>query len=295
MNFQTFKIWLLAARPKTLWAAIAPVLMGTALAANDRAFHWPSAFVALIGAILIQIGTNYANDYFDFLKGADAGKRLGPTRATQAGQVQPQQMRLAFILVFALAMLLGIYLVWRGGWPVVAIGLASIFFGVLYTATPYALAYLGIADLFVLVFFGPVAVGGTYYVQTLTIEPYILIAGLAPGLISMAILVVNNLRDIETDRAAGKKTLAVRFGKQFTQAEYILCLLAACLISLWLSIAHDLPIALGIVFLILPAGISSIKTVFNPGEGVILNRVLAGTGKLLLLYCVLFSAALLLG
>ncbi|KAA3662501.1 MAG: 1,4-dihydroxy-2-naphthoate polyprenyltransferase, partial [Calditrichaeota bacterium] len=263
----SIKVWLLAARPKTLWAAIAPVLMGTALAANDDVYHWPSALVALIGAVLIQIGTNYANDYFDYLKGADTGERLGPTRATQAGQVKPQQMRFAFILIFVLAMVLGIYLVWRGGWPVVAIGVASIFFGILYTATPYALAYLGIADLFVLVFFGPVAVGGTYYVQALSIAPHVIIAGFAPGLISMAILVVNNLRDIETDSKAGKKTLAVRFGRKFTQAEYILCLVVACFIGFWLFYAYGLPITLISVFLILPAGISSIKTGFHPGEG----------------------------
>ncbi|KAA3619265.1 MAG: 1,4-dihydroxy-2-naphthoate polyprenyltransferase [Calditrichaeota bacterium] len=287
-----FKIWLDASRPKTLWAAIAPVILGSALAAADNSFYWPAAFIALIGAVLIQIGTNFANDYFDFLKGADAGPRLGPTRATQAKQVTPAQMRLAFILVFALAILIGIYLVWRGGWPVVVIGLASIFFGILYTATPYALAYLGIADLFVLIFFGPIAVGGTYYVQTLTITLQVLIAGLAPGFISMAILVVNNLRDIENDRKAGKMTLAVRLGKRFTQIEYIFCLLLACLIPAGLIIFYEAPLAILAVFLILPAGFNSIKIVFQPGEGKILNNVLAGTGKLLLFYCLLFSLAL---
>ncbi len=293
MSTAKIKIWIDASRPKTLWAAIAPVIMGTALAAADDAFYLPAAAIALFGAILIQIGTNLANDYFDFLKGADAGTRFGPTRATQAGQVKPRQMRNAFVLVFSLAVVLGIYLVSRGGWPVVAIGLSSIFFGILYTATPYALAYLGIADLFVLIFFGPVAVGGTYYVQALTITPRVLLAGLAPGFISMAILVVNNLRDIETDRLAGKKTLAVRLGRRFTQVEYFLCLILACFVPALLIFYYSAPLAILTVFLILPAGFKTMKLVISPGKGTILNRVLNGTGKLLLIYCVIFSVALL--
>ncbi len=285
----TLSVWLQASRPKTLWAAVAPVIMGTAMAHADGVMHWPSAMAALAGAVLIQIGTNFANDYFDFLKGADAGPRLGPVRATQAGLVTPQAMRTAFVIAFALAFCIGIYLVWRGGWPIVAIGLSSILFGILYTATPVALAYLGIADLFVLIFFGPVAVGGTYYVQALGITPTVLIAGLAPGLISTAILTVNNLRDIEGDRAAGKKTLVVRFGKTFARFEYLFSLLAACLIPVWLYLKGQAQAAALVVLLTLPLALPAIRTIFSGAEGRVLNDVLAATGKLLLFYSLFFS------
>ncbi len=282
-------VWLQASRPKTLWAAVAPVIMGTAMAGADGVLHWPSALAALLGAVLIQIGTNFANDYFDFLKGADAGPRLGPVRATQAGLVSPRAMRTAFILAFGLAFCIGIYLVWRGGWPIVVIGLSSILFGILYTATPLALAYLGIADLFVLIFFGPVAVGGTYFVQALDITPTVLIAGLAPGFISTAILTVNNLRDIDGDRAAGKKTLVVRFGKTFARFEYLFSLIAACLIPVYLFFTGKARAAALTVLLILPLAYPAIKTIFSGAEGRVLNEVLAATGKLLLFYSIFFA------
>lgn len=284
-----FRVWLLALRPKTLWAAVAPVLMGTAMAFSDGKLHWPSAAVALLGALLIQIGTNFANDYFDYVHGADDGSRLGPTRATQAGWVTPRAMKHAFILVFALAFVLGLYLVWRGGWPIFVAGVLSILFGVLYTGGPFPLGYNGLGDLFVLIFFGPVAVGGTYYVQALDINSIVLIAGLAPGLISTAILTVNNLRDIHTDRAAGKKTLVVRFGVTFARWEYLLSFLLACLLPILLAVmkggGYYSIITVGVLLAALPA----IRTVFRESGSPVLNGVLADTGKLLLLYSVAFS------
>ncbi len=159
------RVWWEAARPKTLWASAAPVVMGTAMALADGALHAPSALCALLGALLIQVGTNYANDYSDFVKGADTEARIGPVRATQSGLVSPRTMKRATALVFLLTLVPGAYLVYRGGWPLVAIGVVSILCGILYTAGPWPLGYIGVADLFVLVFFGPVAVGGTYYVQ----------------------------------------------------------------------------------------------------------------------------------
>ena len=196
------------------------------MAVEAGVFHALSGMLALLGAILIQIGTNFYNDYADFLKGADTSDRKGPMRATQAGLVKPESMKRATIAVFALAVASGLYLIWRGGLPVLMIGVFSILFGILYTAGRYSLAYLGIADLFVLVFFGPVAVGGTYYVQALAIESVVLVAGFAPGLLAVAILLVNNIRDIDEDRAAGKKTLIVRMGRRFGVVAY--CLLCGC-------------------------------------------------------------------
>lgn len=288
------KHWYLAARPKTLPAAAAPVIIGTALAFGDGLGHWPSAFSALIIALLIQIGTNLANDYFDFVHGADTSKRIGPMRLTQAGYVTPQTMRNAFILVFTVAFLGGLYLVWRGGWPILFIGLFSILFGIIYTGGPAPLGYLGLGDIFVLVFFGPVAVGGTYYVQTLTINEWVLIAGLPPGLLSTAILVTNNLRDIETDRESGKKTLAVSFGATFSRFEYSVMVVLAILIPLFLYLYHKQRPFMLLVSFMLIAVIPAIRAIFTVSEGQALNILLADTGKILLLYSIVFSLGWLL-
>ncbi len=257
------------------------------MAYADGGFSLPVAMAAALGALFIQIGTNFANDYFDFKKGTDDGDRLGPTRATQAGWVTPSAMKTATAIAFGIAFLIGIYLVFRGGWPVVAIGLTSILFGVLYTGGPCPLGYNGLADIFVLIFFGPVAVGGTYYVQTLTITTPVIMAGLAPGLFSVAILTVNNLRDIENDRAGGKKTLAVRFGKRFSIVEYIASVAVACAIPAVLLMYDGPPFALlacGTVVLSLPQ-IKSVRTI----TGRELNNTLAATGSALLIYSLLFS------
>jgi 1,4-dihydroxy-2-naphthoate octaprenyltransferase len=281
--------WYLAIRPKTLWAAISPVIIGTAMAYGEGKLHILSAVLAGMAAVLIQIGTNFANDYFDFAHGVDHKDRLGPIRVTQAGLVKPEVMKIATILVFLLAFLLGIYLIWRGGWPIFIIGMLSILFGVLYTAGPYPLGYNGLGDIFVLVFFGVVAVGGTYYVQALEIDSLVLLAGLSPGLFSMAILTVNNLRDVKSDMKAGKLTLAVRFGEDFARWEYLASVLLACLIPIvlfFMTSSHLYALAASLVFV---AAIPSIKTVFEQKPGIIFNQVLATTGKLLLLYSLMFS------
>ena len=287
-------VWVLAARPKTLWAAVAPVLIGTAMAFEAKAGHWPSALAALVGAVLIQVGTNFANDYFDFKKGADQHERLGPTRMTQAGLIKPHSMRTATIIALSLALLVGIYLVWRGGWPIAIIGLLSILFGIMYTGGPYPLGYHGLGEIFVLVFFGPVAVGGTYYVQALDINSIVLLAGLPPGLFSVAILTVNNLRDIESDRLAGKKTLAVRFGKTFARVQYLLSIVIATLLPVFFYLTTHRHFFSLLTLLVLLAAVPTIKTVLGKTDGPALNNVLATTGMLLLLYSVIFSVGWLL-
>lgn len=283
-----WQIWLLAARPKTLPAAAAPVLIGTAMAHTGGGVHWLSAIAAMVGGLLIQIGTNFANDYFDFKKGSDTHERLGPVRVTQAGLVTPATMKRATIQVFALAILVGFYLVWRGGVPILLIGLLSILFGVLYTGGPYPLGYNGFGELFVLIFFGPVAVGGTYFVQTLAINAEVIVAGLAPGLFSVAILTVNNLRDLDSDRASDKQTLAVRFGRHFALREYNWSLFGACTVPLLLAfLFHAPPLAMMASLTVVPSIIAMRKVATVTGRD--LNDCLAVTGRLLLIYSLIFS------
>jgi len=219
--------WLLAARLKTLPAAAAPVFIGTGLAALRGVLAPLPALAALVGALLIQVATNLANDYYDFLKGADTEARVGPVRVTQAGLISPDAVKRGMLATLAAALLVGTYLVWVGGWPIVVIGLASLVCAVAYTGGPFPLAYHGLGDLFVFVFFGLVAVSGTYYVQGGVWAPEALLAGVGVGALSTAILVVNNLRDIDTDALAGKRTLAVRLGRRGSQAEYLVLVAAA--------------------------------------------------------------------
>ncbi len=283
-------IWIQAARPKTLWAAFAPVLLGTAMAYAADAHHYPSAILALVGASLIQVGTNFWNDYADFKKGADTEARKGPQRATQAGLVSPRAMLTATVLVFLLAGVVALLLALRAGWPLVIIGILSILCGILYTGGSLPLGYIGLGDLFVLIFFGPVAVGGTYYVQALDINPTVLFAGLGPGLLSVAILAINNMRDIETDRAAGKRTLAVLLGPTFARREYVFCILGAVAIPVILFYIQraEHPYFL-LAVLTLPVGRFGIIQVCGSDSPDVLNPMLGKTAKLLLLYSVLFS------
>jgi len=224
------RAWVLASRPRTLTAAAAPVLLGTGLAAARGAVRlWPAA-AALLGALFIQVGTNLANDYYDHVRGGDTPDRVGPLRVTQAGLIPPETVRNGAFTVLGAALLVGIYLVWVGGWPMAAVGLASLACAVAYTGGPFPLAYHGLGDLFVFLFFGLVAVGGTYWVQALHLTPEVLLAGAGMGALSTALLVVNNLRDLETDRRAGKRTLAVRLGRRGTKAELLLLLAAGFLV-----------------------------------------------------------------
>ncbi len=287
-TYSRSQVWILAARPKTLWAAAAPVIIGTAIAFYDAAFHVPAFMAALLGAIFIQIGTNFANDLFDFKKKTDTHDRVGPLRVTQAGLVSPSQMRTATIMAFSVAFVIGIYLVYRGGWPIVAIGLASILFGVLYTGGPYPLGYNGLGDIFVFIFFGPVAVGGTYYVMAQTVTPVALLAGIAPGLLSTAILVVNNTRDLETDQRTGKRTLAVRFGRRFSEVQYgLLAFGAGAFPVVYFVVTREHPYAMIASMVIIPAFLITRQLVRFSGAA--LNDVLANTGRLLALYALLFA------
>lgn len=286
------RVWLWAARPKTLGAAVAPVLVGTAMAVEANVWHPVSAALALVGAVLIQIGVNYHNDYADFVQGADTEDRVGPLRVTQAGLVAPETMRRATMVVFGLAVVSGLYLIYRGGWPILLVGLGSIGAAIWYTAGRYSLAALGLADVFVFVFFGPVAVGGTYYVQALSLPTEVLVAGAGPGLLSIAILLVNNVRDVAEDGEARKRTLVVRFGRRFGVVAYGFCVVGALVLSAVLALGPSalaprpwaaLPLAL------LPLAIQPIRTMASTSVPEQLNPLLGATGRLLLLWAVLFS------
>lgn len=286
--------WIAASRLRTLPASLAPVLIGTVIAWRDGLAHPVAALAALLGAAMIQIGANFANDYFDFVKGADTAHRIGPQRMVQAGLVRPRTMLRAALLAFGLAALVGLYLATRGGWPIVAVGVVSILSGVLYTGGPAPLGYKGLGDVFVLAFFGPVAVAGTYYVQALGLDWRPVAAGLGPGLIAMAILVVNNLRDIDTDAAAGKRTLAVRFGVAFSRWQYTLAVLVGCLSPLVFLLSGDAGPAIAAPLMTLIAAAPVARTVWRRRDGPALNRALADTGKLLMLYAALFCLGWLL-
>lgn len=274
-------IWLEAARPKTLIAGVAPVLIGATMALKTGAFSPLIFFFTLCFGLFIQIGTNYANDYFDFIKGADTDARKGPRRVTQAGLVSLREIRWATFICFFSAALMSCYLIHIGGWVISLLAILAILFGVLYTAGPFSLAYMGLGDVFVLIFFGPVATAGTYYLQTLSVPKEVIIAGFAPGLLSMAILVVNNLRDIEEDRLVNKKTTLVRFGKRFGQMQYLFAIVISAIISIILKN----PLATASLLVSIPL-IKVVFTIKNPLE---LNTVLAKTGMILAIYTLFFS------
>lgn len=288
------KAWLLAIRPKTLPAAIVPVVVGSAVAGADGLFVALPAAVALACALLIQIATNLANDYFDFIKGADTEHRLGPTRVVQSGILPPKLVRNVMSLILVVTFILGLYLVSIGGWPILIIGIVSLICAVAYTAGPVPLAYVGLGDVFVFVFFGVVAVTGTYYVQALVWSLSALIASIPIGAVSTAILVVNNYRDIETDRSAGKKTLAVRFGRKLSRTQYIGLLAIAYLTPFVQVIALEGALSLLLPLLSLPLAVQLVKVLTRSTDGEILNHALAGTGRLLALYGLLYSAGFLL-
>jgi len=288
------KIWYLAIRPKTLPAAAGPVIVGTGLAIGDGVFQFAPAFAALLGALLLQIGSNLANDVYDYKKGTDTKERTGPLRVTQAGLLSPRQVIWGMWCVFASSALIGLYLSYIGGWPILVIGILAIISAIIYTAGPYPLGYNGVADIFVFVFFGPVAVCGTYYVQAEYVSPSAVWASLPAGFLVTAILVVNNLRDIETDRKAGKKTLAVRWGLKFTQVQYVLLLGVSYLVPIMMYIIGITSSAIFISWLSLPLIIPLVRDVFTK-RGVPLNGTLAGTARLGLIFNVLISASYIIG
>lgn len=294
MTTSGIRVWFLAIRPKTLPAAVAPVVMGTAMAMGDGVGHWLSATAALFAAVMIQIGTNLANDCFDCLHGADQCDRVGPVRVTQSGLATPNQVLFATALAFALACAAGLYLVIRGGWPILLIGLLSILSGILYTAGPYPLGYHGLGELFVLVFFGPVAVSGTYYVQAFQVTPMVLLISLAPGLMSVAILTVNNIRDRESDRRAGKRTLAVRFGLRIARLQYVLAVVGAGILPIAMVLATGRHVYCLLTVLVSCLMIPTIRKVYQLEGGPELNAVLAATGKSLFVFSLVFATGYLL-
>ncbi|WP_412067991.1 1,4-dihydroxy-2-naphthoate polyprenyltransferase [Rubrivirga sp. IMCC43871] len=290
-----WRLWLEAARPKTLTAAAAPVIVGVALAAEAGQFHAGAALCALAGALFIQIGTNYANDAEDFVRGADTADRKGPRRATAAGLVSPGQMRAAAAVAFGLAFASGAYLIVRGGWPILALGLVSIASGYAYTKGRYALAYTGLADLFVLVFFGPVAVAGTYYVQALSLPGWVPVAGLGPGFLATAILLANNVRDVEEDRVANKRTLVVRFGRAFGVRLYTHAISGAVVVPAALAlVARDHLGILAASALAALAGRRYASTLATTTDPAVLNPLLGKTARLLFAYSVVFALGWLL-
>ena len=287
------KNWLLAARLKTLPAAISPVMLGSALAFHDGMFDLLICLMTLLAAILIQIGTNFANDVFDFQKGTDRQDRKGPIRATQAGLISAENMKKAMWQTFALAICVGIYLALIGGWPIVIIGLASIVAGIAYTGGPYPLGYHGLGDVFVFIFFGIIAVPGTYYLQTDTINSLSIWMGIVMGMLSNAILVVNNLRDADTDKLSGKKTLAVRFGKKFSRVQYSILVLIPFLLPIYLWWTLENELSLLIPIFAMPISFNLIYQIFL-FSGSDLNFVLIRTARFLFIFTLLLSTGLVL-
>lgn len=288
------RIWLMAARIRTLPAAIAPVLVGTALAGWQHIFH-PLRFVAaLVGAIFIQVGTNLSNDYSDARRGADAEDRLGPVRVTAGGLVPPRQVLIATYVSFGVAVLAGVYLVVVAGWQLLLVGGASILAGVLYTGGPKPYGYEGLGELFVFLFFGIVAVAGSYFVQVKHLDWKAFALAVPVGLLASAILVVNNFRDIDSDRRAGKRTLAVRLGRDKTRTMFAVIVYVAFLLAPVTWVFGPMKPWLLLPWLTLPLAAQIVREVRNRTDGPSLNQALAHTGMLQLAFCTLLSAGLLL-
>ena len=285
----------MACRPRTLTAAVAPVAAGTGLAHMHGGFALPPALATLAAAMLIQVGTNLANDYYDHQKGGDDEGRLGPVRVTQAGLIDGRDVLRGAFLAFALATAAGVYLAAVAGWPVVVIGVAAVASGIAYTGGPWPLGYHGLGDVFVFVFFGLVAVAGSCYVQVLEFRPDALTAGVALGAASTAILVVNNLRDMETDARAGKRTLAVRMGPRWTRAQYVLLVALAMAVPLAGMALHGWSPWVLLSLCALPAVAGALRLVLTYREPASLNRALAETARFLGLFGVLLGLGFALG
>jgi 1,4-dihydroxy-2-naphthoate polyprenyltransferase len=285
------KLWFVAARPRTLPAAVAPVLVGTSLAASEDVFK-PLRFVcALIGSIFIQIGTNLANDYSDARRGADTEDRLGPVRVTAGGLVPPRRVLVWTYVAFGIAVLAGVYLIAVAGWELLAVGVASIVAGVLYTGGPKPYGYEGLGELFVFLFFGIVAVVGSYFVQTEDLERAAFDLAVPVGLLASAILVVNNVRDIDTDRRAGKRTLAVRVGRE--KARRLFTLMIAFAYIALVGIVFELSAWVLLPLLTIPLAVPLVRTVNTRTDGASLNGALADTGRLLAVFSLLLSVGVL--
>ncbi|HWA29189.1 MAG TPA: 1,4-dihydroxy-2-naphthoate polyprenyltransferase [Lacunisphaera sp.] len=287
--------WLEAARPKTLPAAVIPVMVGTALAAAHGSADYISAVICLTFSLLVQIGTNFANDYFDFVQGADTAERVGPRRAVAAGLIAPHAMLTATSLVLGLAFAVGLLLVRQGGWILLPIGIVSIVCAIAYTGGPFPLGYNGLGDVFVFIFFGLVAVDTTFYVQTGRVTPDVTSCAAAVGLLAANILVANNYRDVETDARAGKKTLVVRFGRKFAMWQYALSALVAllCPVALLLTGGYRWPVLLPLV--LVPWGSRLTHRLGRSCEPAEQIAILGDTAKFLAAFGLLLSAGVVWG
>lgn len=294
MKSSKLRLWVEAARPQTLAAAVIPVITGAALAFQANMLNGINTTVALVCAILIQIGTNFANDYFDFIKGSDTEERIGFRRATSAGLIAPKEMLNATIFTMVFAFFLGLYLVWSAGWIVLVIGVLSLIFGILYTGGPFPLGYNGLGDLFVFIFFGLVAVMTTYYVNALEWSEESFWASLAIGALCVNILVVNNLRDVEQDRKSGKRTLGVLFGEQVLKLEYLIMVTLAFAIPLFFYAQFHYNQWILLPLISLPLAIYYVYRIWTETNKSQLNPMLERTAQFMVIFGFLFSIGIVL-
>ncbi|GJQ62550.1 MAG: 1,4-dihydroxy-2-naphthoate polyprenyltransferase [Melioribacteraceae bacterium] len=292
-NISKFESWILASRPKTLLAAAVPVVIGTSIAVREDQHNLLAAVVALLCSVLIQIGTNFVNDLYDHLAGSDTEERVGPLRALASGLISVPEMKYGILFTFGIAFLSGLYLVYMTSWITLVIGIVSILAGYAYTAGPYPLAYNGLGDIFVFVFFGFVGTVGTYYVQAGDVSALSFWASVPVGALVTNILVVNNYRDIEQDQVAGKRTLAVKFGKGFTRIQYLLFMIVSYLVPFVVYFTYYSSIIVFLPLLSLPLAIRLIRMIYTL-KGTELNKTLELTAKLSLIYGILFSFGVLI-
>ncbi len=292
-NVSKFNLWVTASRPKTLPAAVTPVIVGSAIAGFEHKFVFMPALFALVISLLIQIGTNFVNDLYDFLKGTDKPDRVGPQRLLTSGLISPDEMKRAIYLTFGSAFFLGLYLVCLGGWIVLLIGVLSIAAGINYTAGPFPFAYNGLGDIFVFIFFGIVATVGTYFVQALSFSPLALWASIPVGLLITNILVVNNYRDVDEDKLANKKTLAVRFGKAFARSQYLVSIVISYAVLFFIYFNYQTSLWIFLPLLSIPLAAKLIRMIYTL-TGSSLNKTLALTGIFSTIYGLLFAIGLLL-
>ncbi len=284
----------MAIRPKTLPAAISPVVVGTAFASSNDVFSLLPFIAALVGALLIQILSNLANDYYDYIKGHDTEDRKGPIRVVASGLMTLKELRNGILINILMIAIVGIYLIYVGKLFILIIGILSIIFALLYSGGPFPLSSIGLGDLFVFIFFGLIAVNGTYYVQALDFHPHVLIGSVAPGLLITAILVVNNYRDLETDTETNKFTLAVLMGHNRTKFYYASLFVISYLIPLYFVIFQQYSLWVLLPYLSIPFAIKLIKSVWESNDGPVMNEVLAGTGKIGLLFSLLFGLGIII-
>ncbi|MDO8550943.1 MAG: 1,4-dihydroxy-2-naphthoate polyprenyltransferase [Ignavibacteria bacterium] len=293
ISYSKLQSWVLASRPKTLLASVVPVMVGTSLAVNIGEFNLLISFVALICSLLIQVGTNFTNDLYDYLRGADTKYRKGPVRVLASGLITVKEMKAGIFITFISAFILGLYLVYVGGIIILVIGILSIIAGLAYTAGPYPLAYKGLGDILVFMFFGLIGTLGTFYLHTNELSLPAFLSSIPVGALITNILVVNNYRDIEEDKLAGKNTLAVKLGKTFTQYQFIFLIAVSFLTPLVLFLFFDFKIWIFLPYFTLPVAYNIIKMLFTL-DGIQLNKTLELTAKLSALYGILFSAGLIL-